>query len=196
MGRPRWVKPENCLWQGPKCLRRYVPLKDIYPANKKLFCDILKISNAGAADLVREAKCFQNGDKLQDIKDLFLEMEKILQDDESETAFRALFWSAIFPVRNVAAETGYNQLMRHDPLTPHWFIADRVHLEESFKGKVPLLAFTVEDVSRMTRLLRKLGVEGRKLTKAAKSIPTTQGNATPDRAYKESLLVKIDFILR
>jgi hypothetical protein len=172
-----------------------VPLKNIYPACKRLFCDILGLSNAQASDFVREARALKTLDSLEDIKDLFLEMEKFLQEDETESSFGLLRSNCIFPIRNIGTASGYTDLRRTE-YPPNWFIADRVHLEESFRGRIPLLAFSVEDVSRMTRLLKKLGVEGRKLTKAARSIPTTRGAVSPDEVYKDSLLGKVDFILR
>jgi hypothetical protein len=69
-------------------------------------------------------------------------------------------------------------------------------LEKSFRGRVPLLAFSIEHILQMERLLKALGLEARKLSKAAKGVPVTQGSVNLHQANMDSLRVKADFILR
>ncbi|KIW93628.1 uncharacterized protein Z519_06233 [Cladophialophora bantiana CBS 173.52] len=194
-GEPRWVKVQDCLWSGPECLRRFVALKNIYPSCQRLFRDFFLRPDAGIADLVREAKLLNVGDPLSYIKALFLEIEKHLEKDEMTTAIDSLQTHYIWPVYNTSNEGQWDMLGCAKNLDA-WFIADRTHLLESFCGIVPLLAFQVEDVLKIPLLIRKLGGDKRRLTRAVTSIAETVGSFRPDLNRQADLRSRAEFIAR
>jgi len=192
---PRWAKLRDCLWEGPECLRRFVALKHIYPSCQRLFRDFFLIPDAGIKDLVREAKLVCRGDPLPYIRNLLLEMEKHLEKDESITVFTQLQFHSIWPIYNGEKEEDWDTLEFANGNTA-WFIADRAHLLDSFRARLPLVAFQVEDVLKMPLLMRKLGVDKRRLTRAITSIAKTTGTTRPSLNYQEQLRSKVDFIAR
>ncbi|EXJ77094.1 hypothetical protein A1O3_10252 [Capronia epimyces CBS 606.96] len=195
-GRPvRWAKVQDCLWSGPECLRRFVALKNIYPSCQRLFRDFFLVADATISDVVRELTLINIGDPLAYIRSLFLELEKQLEKDETSTAVDSLQTHSIWPIYTTEDKDDWDALgCAREPIP--WFIADRVHLLESFQGLVPLLAFQVEDILKMPLLIRKLGVDRRRLTRAATSIAETVDVVHSDTACQDDLRSKADFIAR
>ncbi|OAL17688.1 hypothetical protein AYO22_11344 [Fonsecaea multimorphosa] len=161
----------------------------------RLFRDFFLLPDAGIADLVRETKLLNVGDPLSYIKALFLEIEKHLEKDETTTAIDSLETHCIWPVYKTGNEDQWDMLGCARNLDA-WFIADRTHLLESFCGIVPLLAFQVEDVLKIPLLIRKLGGDKRRLTRAVTSIAETVGSLRPDPTRQADLRSRAEFIAR
>lgn len=170
-------------------------LKNVYPSCQRLFRDFFLIADAGIADLAREAKHLCVGDPLSYIKALFLEIEKYLEKDETTTAVDSLQTHSIWPVYTSEHEEDWDTLCCAKSMSS-WFVADRTHLLESFRGVVPLLAFQVDDVLKMPLLIRKLGGDKRRLTRAATSIALTVGTTRLHPACQTDLRSRADFIAR
>jgi hypothetical protein len=183
------------VWKGPTCIRKLSVLSEIYPENRRLFCDILGIQDANLDHLVREATGFSCPDGLPYLIELLQEVEKYIKDDTPESSIRPLRHSNVFPIRLSSSSSGFNYLSRGESLS-EWFIADCTHLEKSFRGKIPMLAFSVGDTGRIKRLLRMTGVEHRKLSHAAQGNAETVGNSSHWQDYTNSLRLKVNSILR
>lgn len=77
-----------------------------------------------------------------------------------------------------------------------WVIADRRDLLERFRGIVPILAFTVQEVGQISRLLKALGLENRKLSSFAKQRAVARGRVLFNSPYSNLLRAKARFIIR
>jgi hypothetical protein len=170
-----WYSQNQCLWKGPKCLRVHVYLKEVYPANLRLFTDVLQIPDASMKHLVLEAALFKKRDSLSYIRDIFLEIDKFLEKDITDSkSLQSIRGESIWPVSRGILRPDFDDLMSANA-SSEWFIADRVPLRHSFSGIVPLLAFDVDGIGRMERVLEALEVEERRLSIAVKSVPKTEG---------------------
>ena len=195
IGRAIWVAPHACVWDGPKCLRTVYSLKELYPQNQKLFCDVLGVQDAKLGSLIQEARRLSLLDDLPYIANLFTEIEKFIKDEIFDENLSGLRTGRIFPVRNSSSRNGFDQLLTAD--SPNeWFIADCSHFQRSFNGKIPLLAFDVRDIGRMKRLLRKAGVENRRLSAVANGTAKTIGNVTVLENKTRVFKNKVNSILR
>lgn len=183
------------MWKGPTCIRKFSALSEIYPENRRLFCDILGIQDANLDHLVREAKEFSVADSLPYIIELLQEVEKYIKDETPESSIRPLRDSNVFPIHQSSASARFELSSPGDSLS-EWFIADCTHLEESFRGKLPMLAFSVGDTGRIKRLLRMTGAENRKLSHAARGDAETVGNPRHWQDYTDTLRSKVNSILR
>jgi len=90
---------------------------------------------------------------------------------------------------------GYNRLLKPEA-TAEWFIADASHLEVSFRDKLPLLAFSIEETGRMKRLLKMTHLEHRNLSEVVQGNAETVGNSVFWREYTTTLRSKTNSILR
>ena len=77
-----------------------------------------------------------------------------------------------------------------------WYIPDRNYLEESFRGEVPMLAFSATAVSKLKRLIRLLHLDTRKLSNCVNGTARTEGTIVPYREWTDSLRAKANLILR
>jgi hypothetical protein len=75
-----------------------------------------------------------------------------------------------------------------------WYIADRPLIRESFIGRVPLLAFSIEEFSQLNDLFRLLRLDNRILSTQVKSAMQIGGRVSTHLAYTASLRSKVPFI--
>ena len=181
------------MWSGPGWLKRTTCLEPHYPTNRNLFCDTLRLRDAGLKDYVSEASQITSTDTLDYIAQVFVTISRILKQpmarmDDSELAL--LTRRPIFPVQIYSKVYDIKPALETDV----WYIADRPHLRNSFQGRLPLLAFENEALDKMQTLMRKLGLEKRILSKIATSETLIEGKAEPNIVLTKSLCSKSRFI--
>jgi hypothetical protein len=174
------------------------PLGRIYPSCEKLFCKILGIRDTQIAPLLAQANTIGPSSQLQDIVQLFIRIDQTLTALNSPEAYKSvqsLYSSSIFPILINESESSFDHLSTGDKPGGFW-VADRRDLLDSFRGIVPLLAFKVEEVGQMSRLLKVLGLETRKLSSAAKVMSIARGRVLYNGAYSSLLRARAKFIIR
>jgi hypothetical protein len=129
------------------------------------------------------------------ITSLFVEIEKCIKDEPADSIPSGLRNSGMFPIRSSSSTSGFDQLLRANS-AKEWFIADCSHFQRSFNGKVPLLAFEVAEVGRMKVLIRKAGVENRRLSAVANGTAKTEGVTTFLDGETVAFKKKVNSILR
>ncbi|KAF2797554.1 hypothetical protein K505DRAFT_298205 [Melanomma pulvis-pyrius CBS 109.77] len=195
---PRWVALIHCVWEGPKCLTQHHRLSSIYPDYGILFKGHLEVKDAGLEVLIEEAKAIIPSTPLSLITDIFKELSKSIPETiptESRSTLRAILTLQIFPLdEGGESVTGFDQLSSATSES-EWYIADRIHLQKCFHGQVSLLAFTVEEVAMMERLILALDLQHRLLSKIAVKTPRIDGEVRDkdaDGVYRS----KVEFIGR
>ena len=178
-----------------ECLSRDITIESEYPNSSYLFRSLRSPSGDPIAPIIATATLITSSSKLEDISRLFRAISTALSDVNTNKAaqlLRPLQSKSVFPVRNGLGKREYNNLVDlHDT---SWFIADRPLLQESFHGKVPLLAVPIEDLHALKDLFRVLRLDGRMLSKLATSQTHPQGLVTTHWAYTASLRAKSPFI--
>lgn len=195
---PRWVALSRCVWEGPNCLRQHHRLSSIYPDYGILFKGHLEVKDAGLEVLIEEARAIKPSTPLILISDVFKELSKFVPDTMSAVStlmLRDILTLQIFPLdeggRSVA---GFDQLSSATSES-EWYVADRPHLQKCFHGQVSLLAFAVEDVAMMERLILALNLQNRLLSKIAIKTPRIDGEQR-DEAADGVYRSKVEFIGR
>lgn len=159
------------MWEGPECLTQSHDLSKIYPDHRILFVKHLNIEKAGFQALVLEAKAIISSTPLSHITHVFRELSGLLPDSipiKALLEIQGLLELKIFPL-----DEGGNSAAGFDDLSSgttdaEWYIADRPYLRQSFQSRVSLLAFSLEDVQAIGRLVTVLNLENRLLSNAAK----------------------------
>lgn len=169
-------------------------MKDIYPSCKRLFTEVLGVSDASMKELMLEAVLFNRNDELEYMRDVFLELEKFIEKDETYTVrLHSLNGKEIWPVKETVEPGDFEAVLS---AKVDWFIADTEPLRESFTGIVPLLAFATDDIGRMERLMNGLEMDKKRLSRAVKSVPKTEGQVTLHRQHTKAFQSKYEFIAR
>ncbi|KAG0645662.1 hypothetical protein D0Z07_8708 [Hyphodiscus hymeniophilus] len=204
--RPKWNTLSRCRWKGPPIgknsqgLRSFVGLKDLYPENRRLFCDILGIKDASLKDLVHEAKYWAVEDSLDHITGLLHTMEKLLEDENKPSPQNHLIELSkhkIFPVsKNWNLDTDRVSALQDAKLSTEWFIADTTPFRTIFAGVVPLLDISVDKLPEMDQVLEKIGLKGRFLSKHTESVPGIQGSVVFNQELTDAFRSKVNFIIR
>jgi hypothetical protein len=189
-----WFRVNQCLWNGPRCLKVHFSMNDIYPSCKRLFTEVLGVSDASMKELIFEAVLFKKTDDLEYMRDVFLELEKFLEKDETYTVrLQPLNGKEIWPVTETMGPGEFEEVLS---TKADWFIADTEPLRESFTGIVPLLAFATDDIGRMERLMDGLEMDNKRLSRATKSVPKTEGRVALHLEHTKAFQSKYEFIAR
>jgi hypothetical protein len=157
----------------------------------------LGIQNASIEHFIREAKNIKSGDQLEYIGNVFLELESWLDKAATSEKVHSLRMMQIWPIRSKGSSSSYDYLGVGEQRAVNWYIADRAHLATAFESKVSLLAFSVDDVARMEKLLQALAkTPSRLLTAVTKSFASTSAHLEPKEDFARMLRGKASFILR
>jgi hypothetical protein len=169
-----WVGLSDCVWNGPNCLKFTHRLEQYYPEYEALLHDTLKIGDANIKTLVLEARNIIHTDSIERIAQIFVAISKYLDISATSESVMVLRECCIFPVITGKPQSDFDSLCTAEE-REMWFIADRMHLRESFESLVPLLAFNPDIVEKISLLIDALGLEQRVLSKVAKGVSKTEG---------------------
>ena len=191
-----WVTTDDCVWDGPPCLKRIYRLKPHYHENVTLFRRILGLRQAGLSKLLREVQQISPTDSVTYIQDIFIATSLIVHDAtytelKDQSPYAKLVSLKIWPVLN-EDQNG----TQFDCLTDIWYIPDNTYLRDIFCGKLKFLAFDKESFGYLLPLIKLLGLERRMISKAARSESRMKGEVKLLPNYTVSLRRKVRHIAR
>jgi hypothetical protein len=178
-----------------KCLQRKINLQAEYPQSSRLFRWVLATESLNVGSLVAKATLIDHSSKLEDIIQLFCEINKVLRVLSPR---RAEHWVKVLQRRHIFPVTKKNSHLPYDdfrsPRDADWFIADRPHLRESFVGKVTLLALDVKDVDSIDDFLDILRLNSRRLSKVVQSRTEPKGKLKFCNSHTDFVRDRAEFI--
>ncbi|KMU77002.1 hypothetical protein CISG_06237 [Coccidioides immitis RMSCC 3703] len=188
-----WLSPENCVWKGPGSLIRTPRLKNLYPDNiYKLFREILGVKDATLEHLLSEIENLSEKEAAPYVVRLFHDANKLGEEKATETRLLSNWFDRkIFPVY------GTNDLYHMSRISDqNWFIADRDHLRRAFSGRVPLLAFSVEEIKGLEHLMKLHPLKMRKLSSVTTEVLSSKGTELLHKQYTNLIRNKGGIIAR
>ncbi|KAK9425919.1 putative Heterokaryon incompatibility domain-containing protein [Seiridium unicorne] len=198
-----WFRLEDCRWSSIESLRKTPFLSNVYPELGEFFCTTLGLQDADQSCIAEEALKVTHLDGLKYISKLFIAFSQHMSMNENFIDNRArlksrLLSRPIFPVLGTRESTPY---MEFDQLQAAqeadvWFIADRVHLRNCFRGVVPILAIDTADIPRMKHLIRCLNLGNRLLSNIASGAIQTYSPVNCDQKATNIMRSKAPFIAR
>ena len=184
-----WIGMNGCRWTKPEYLREIIALSDVYPSLHQLFHFKLGLRNATGLDVAQELGRL-SGDlaRYDEIKELLLWLGSYVDRPEWNGQIPQILGNkTILPVKQVKID-----LRAPDALD--WFIADTEKMERSFKGKVALLDFSVDEISKLQKLLEKLLVQRRALSLSCRERYDLHGSRQLHGAWTNSLRSKAVYV--
>ena len=172
----------------------------LYPSCSGLFQDILGVKEAGLQTVLTELFAISESDDLGYIFDLFTSLNK-----NTSTGARALITDNAETFRTIPVFPIELKGSRKDPSVHHlgsisadsvWYIADRPHLRDKFRGRVPLLAFDNEQLGRMKWIYFLPFMTKRLLSKLAVCKPQRGLKATLHEPFTSLLRGRSKYIMR
>ncbi|OCK90529.1 uncharacterized protein K441DRAFT_578728 [Cenococcum geophilum 1.58] len=185
----RWYTVQECIAEKVKPASEYLSCGH-------LFRCLLATGDGELASIIKKARLINKSTPLSEIIRVFRDLSNAFKQAHPKEVADTLKWLATKPIFPIS--TGKKQGL-FDYLAPFgddidWLIADRDHLKDSFQGKAPLLAFTVEELSSMENLLEHLKADSRMLSRLVKSNTTPQGLISVHKSYTMFLWERREFI--
>lgn len=197
-----YVKPsslktgQSVRWANiNECVKRKINVESQYPRCESLFRCLLAYGAVEIGTLIDLAIRIDKTHKLPYIVKLFSDISaylRVLSTDRAVRAVRPLRNKWVFPITKKETQTSYDEF--GSAYEKSWFIADRPHLRESFRGKVNLLAFTVEENCAMEHLFQALMLDPRRLSKVVSSKTTPEGPLRYIASKTDSIRRRVPFL--
>jgi len=144
----KWVFLSNCVWKSLPCLQSVYSLHREYESCHVFFHQRLGLSNATIDHVVEELLDDADRRPTNQVRELLVAVNNFLKRAFSLCSIDKLRGKRIIPVKTCSGKTC---LMRYDK--DLFYLADRPSLYEAFKGRLPLVDFTVDQVRDLSTLI-------------------------------------------
>jgi hypothetical protein len=190
-----WYHVKRCLWNGPRYFRVNMSLSSLYPGNKRLFKDVLNVSEVAISHFLAEARSFTLNDPLKHMSRILMAMDKFISKNGIEYQDRRELKSLhIWPVSCQNWKPG--RQLRSAAQLDEWFIADRSYWRDLFGKVVPILDFDFDDQFWMRNIFKQLGLRRCFITRASKTVPRFEGRVELSAHYTDLFRSKYRFMAR
>jgi hypothetical protein len=187
------VPLRQCVWDAPSCLKSLEKLVNRYPDCRSLFYDKLSLRNATIDHVINELELLSPTAALTVRKELLLVLNDYVARSVPNSSILRLKDKNIIPVGFGDSEWKY-RLMNYNRNV--WYLADRTSLRDSFDGKVWLLEFTVEEVRKISPLIKAMDLEDYLLSKAVVETTETVGDPISDPDQTLELRQRSQYLTR
>ncbi|CAH0021674.1 unnamed protein product [Clonostachys rhizophaga] len=147
----QWSRPDNCIWSSPSFFKRTAALVGMYPSCRGLFQDILGVQDADLQTVLTELFSTSQTDGLGYFVKLFTYLNRHTSANARALITRnveSFKTKPVFPIDTKGEEPAVHHLGSISAESI-WYIADRPHLREKFRGRIPLLAFDNDQLEKM-----------------------------------------------
>jgi hypothetical protein len=158
----RWVYLSECVWNAPPQLNSIHELSSEYPFCSSLFQTCLLLGNATLDHVIKELQSVTTSTSFHALKELLLLVNKYLKPDGPPSCLSSLKGKKIIPV----TKPGGEDRMAYG--TQVFYLADRQSLWDRFNGKIPLIAFDVGTVRKLSPLISAMKLSKWSLSAAVK----------------------------
>ena len=173
----KWYSTSACLWAKATRIAQTVAIATEY-AELQDFFEGLGVKVPNIDTFIQEFKALAHGKRatIGEVKHLMLEINC---REPKEGALEELKLLDILPVEE-ADDTVTLRSTRYN-----FSIVDRREYGNAFKGKAPILHFTMEEVHEMQPFLSALGLQGRYMSRIVEEKSMVEGGERdPDLSYK------------
>ena len=161
-----------------------------YPGLEKLFVDVLKVKDAGAADFVAELTSLSGLiDRIGDIKKLLAALSLYAYGPQDTIKRLASDGLLVFPIKEANGE-----ICLRSATDSSWFIPDRKLLGEVFSEHLPMLDLSETELTAIGPLIGMMGLQDRMLSKHVVEETCAVGECTFEVRLTDSLRSKAPYI--
>ncbi len=169
------------MWNGPQQVNSVHKLSSEYPLCSSLFQKCLLLGNVTLDHVIKELQSVTDSTSFHTLQELLLLLNKYLTSKDSPKRLSGLRGKKIIPVTKPGGED------RMDYNKDIWYFADRPSLWDHFNGKVPLIAFDVKTVKKLTPLIDAMELSEYTLSAAMEQEFKTVGLEIEDRERTDDL---------
>lgn len=178
---PAWHKTSQCVWSSAARVRGRVSLNDDYEDLEELFVSCLGVKRVNLEMAIDELK--EVGSKAsasaEELRESIWTVSSLLAETTNPPESETIVRHRIFPVKHPSGSITLASIHTS------FFVVDREPLRESFRTKVKLLDFTLNEVVQLRPFVEWTGLEKLYLSNCVKEITSQRGPAdivrNPDR---------------
>ena len=160
-----------------ECVKLHVDVAAQYRSSERLWRSLVATGGVSLASILVQTLSISLESSLTDILTILTKLSETLSRSnakKSSNAIKTLSNKAILPVKTSPESLEYDSLRA--PTDSDWFIGDKPYLADSFKGKVPLLAFSQQqDLEMLRQLLKTFRVGEKELSTRVHTKTITRG---------------------
>lgn len=193
---PRWLSHKDCVWTAHKLLKRVTKLRTYYQKCPSLFHSLLEVEKAGTQHVVDEF-CEPTSTDNDDIQQHFKELLFLLSEFHKKSKLThdqisKIRCAPVFPV--LAKET--SRIEMRSLRNKYWYIPNVVNFEAKFRGKVNMLALSVQSARALEDMFEDLLCKGKLLSEAVVRNVTRNGMTVHNVRAEKDLRERLRYISR
>lgn len=198
---PKWLSHKDCVWTAHKLLTRVTKLKTYYRNCEGLFHSLLDVREAGIQHVVDEfCQATSREDNIEQRFNAILSLLgrfhriSILAGDQ----VRKIRSASAFPIlaKGFAPAGGLSRIEMRSLRDNDWYIPDTVTFESAFRGKINILALSVQSTRALKDLFVDLGCEDKCLSEAVTQTITPDGIPVRNVCEEQNLRRRLKYIFR
>lgn len=200
--KPKWLSHKDCVWTAPNLLTRVTKLRACYRNCEVLFRSLLGVKGAGNQHVVDEF-CEPTSKEDNNIEQHFKEMLSLLakfhrNSSLADYQIRKLRSAPVFPVlaKGVTPIDGLSRFEMRSLRDKDWYIPDIVTFEAAYRGKIDMLALSVQSARELKDLFEALGCQKEFLSAAIARTVTPVGITVRNVREEQDLRERLRYISR
>lgn len=200
--KPRWLSHKDCVWTAHKLLTRVTKLITYYRNCETLFHSLLEVKEAGTQHVVDEF-CQPISTKDGNMEQRFEAMLSLLSkfhrnSSLSDDQIRKIRSASVFPImaKGLAPAEGLCRIEMRSLRDKDWYIPNIITFEAAFRGKVNMLALSVQSVRALEDLFKDLRCEEKHLSEAVMRTVIPNGLTVCNVSEEQDLRKRLRYISR
>lgn len=198
--KPKWLSHKDCVWTAPNLLTRVTKLRARYRNCEVLFRSLLDVKGAGTQHVVDEF-CEPKAKVDDNIEQHFKEMLFLLAKFHRKSSLtgdqiRKIRSASVFPIlaKGSTQVERLSQIEMRSLRDKDWYIPDIVTFEEAFRGKIDMLALSVQSSRELKDLFDDLGCQKKSLSVAVAPIVTRVGITVRNVREEQDMRERLRYI--
>lgn len=166
----KWYKPSSCLWTSDTQISGQLGIREQYVGLEDFFIRYLGVEEPTIDTYIKELKLLTLGDDSPSITKVKSFIKEIGSRKPQQPILEPLKSYEFLPVR------GFDGILTLKCVADDFVIVDRKHYGDAFRGIIPILDFSIEEVHNLAALILALGLADRYLSKAVRESSTVNSS--------------------
>lgn len=200
--KPRWLSHHDCVWAASKLLTRVVKLRTYYGNCEVLFRSLLGVKEAGTQHVVDEF-CDPTPTEVGNTEQTFKNMLFLLSQfhkisNLTRNQIYKIRSASVFPIltKTLTPAEGLARIEMRSLDDKDWYIPNIVTFEAAFRGKVNMLALSVQSAKKLQHLFEVLWCEEKFLSDAVTRTVEPHGIIVRNVREEQDLRIRLRYMSR
>lgn len=168
--RNEWYKPSSCLWTADTQISGQVAIREQYAGLEEFFIRYLRVQEPSIDTYIEELRLLISHNLCPPIRIAKSFIQEIASRKPQQSALEPLKSLKFLPVR------GLDGALTLKCIADEFVIVDRKKHGDAFRGTIPILDFSIEEVHDLTAFILALGLSDKYTSTAVQECSTVNGS--------------------